>query len=73
MEKVSEEKKWSKVAAEIGYSTSNKNIGNLLKVHYERILYPLEVFEREEKKKADALKEEIVSQNPKNIHFVPMV
>lgn len=52
--------KWQKVGLDIGYSATNKNIGNLLKAHYERILYPLEVFEREEKKKALALKEEVI-------------
>ena len=65
---VNEDKKWQKVALDIGYSATNKNIGAILKAHYERILYPLEVFEREEKKKAQqALKEEIVS------HIVPNV
>ncbi len=58
---MTEEKKWPKVASDIGYSTSNKNIPSLLKAHYERILYPLDVFEREEKKKAaarDSIKKE---------------
>lgn len=60
MEKVTEEKKWGKVAADIGYPVSNKNIPGLLRAHYERILYPLDVFEREEQKKAAAaLKEEV--------------
>ncbi len=59
MEKVNEEKKWAKVAADIGFPTSNKNIPSLLKAHYERILYPLDVFEREEKKKEAALKDEV--------------
>lgn len=61
MEKVSEEKKWTKVAQDMGFNLNNKNIGNLLRVHYERILYPLEVFEREEKRKAAAISDEIVS------------
>ncbi len=51
---MNEEKKWGKVAGDIGYSTSNKNIPSLLRAHYERILYPLDVFEREEQKKAAA-------------------
>ncbi len=55
MEKVNEEKKWSKVATDIGYNLSaNRNLPSLLKAHYERILYPLEVFEREERRKAAA-------------------
>ena len=52
---------------EIGYSATNKNIGAILKAHYERILYPLEVFEIEEKKKAQAQKEKIVSGSKKCI------
>ena len=59
MEKVNEEKKWTKVAQDMGYLMTNKNIGNLLKAHYERILYPLEVFEREEQRKLEAMKEEV--------------
>jgi histone demethylase JARID1 len=61
MEHVTQEKKWNKVATDMGYNAQNKNIANLLKAHYERILYPLDVFEREEQKKNQAIKEEIVS------------
>ena len=61
MEVVTTEKKWQKVANEMGFNPNNKNISNLLKAHYERILYPLEVFEQQEEKKAQAIKEEIVS------------
>ena len=61
MEKVNQEKLWQKVALDMGYSQQNKNLGNVLKAHYERILYPLDVFEREEQKKAEALKLEMVS------------
>ena len=60
MEKVSQEKLWHKVALDMGYSIQNKNLASLLRAHYERILYPLDVFEREEQKKALALKEEMV-------------
>ena len=49
MEKVTEEKLWTKVAGDMGYNVkANKNLGALLKAHYERILYPLEIFERYE-------------------------
>jgi hypothetical protein len=61
MEKVTQEKLWNKVAQDMGYSQQNKNLGNLLRAHYERILYPLDIFEREEQKKASALKDEMVS------------
>merc|ERR1712156_732999 len=36
----------------------------LLKAHYERILYPLEVFEREEERKNEAMKEEVKEESP---------
>merc|ERR1739838_113619 len=39
MEVVTQEKKWQKVATEMGFNPNNKNISNLLKAHYERILY----------------------------------
>lgn len=79
MERVNADKKWTKVASDMGYMVSgNKSsVGGVLKAHYERILFPLEVFEREEeKKKADlklrieqeqqeVAKEEIVSVRKK--------
>ena len=46
MEAVTAEKKWPKVAHDMGFNPQNKNIANLLKAHYERILYPLEVFQQ---------------------------
>lgn len=60
MELVTSEKKWQKIADDMGYCQANKNIANLLKAHYERILYPLDIFEREEEKKNQAMKEEMV-------------
>ena len=60
MDKVTQEKLWTKISQDMGYSQQNKNLGNILKARYERILYPLDVFEREEKKKAEALKQEMV-------------
>merc|ERR1719430_2224566 len=57
LEFVNAEKRWAKVATELGFNPLNATkIGNLLKTHYERILYPLDVFEKEEGKK---IKEEI--------------
>ena len=61
MEIVTSDKKWQKVATDMGFNPMNKNIANLLKAHYERILYPLDVFEEQEEKKNQAIKEEIVS------------
>ena len=59
MEIVNSEKKWQKVATDMGYSAQNKNIGPLLKAHYERIIYPLDIFEREEQRKNEAIKKEV--------------
>lgn len=41
---VTKEKKWSKVASRLGY-LPGKGTGSLLKSHYERILYPYELFQ----------------------------
>ncbi|XP_069619063.1 lysine-specific demethylase 5A isoform X3 [Ranitomeya imitator] len=41
---ISKEKKWSKVGSRLGY-VSGKGTGSLLKTHYERILYPYELFQ----------------------------
>uniref|UniRef100_A0A8D2LYC7 Lysine-specific demethylase 5A n=1 Tax=Varanus komodoensis TaxID=61221 RepID=A0A8D2LYC7_VARKO len=43
-EVVTKEKKWSKVASRLGY-LPGKATGSLLKSHYERILYPYELFQ----------------------------
>nr|XP_023422332.1 lysine-specific demethylase 5A [Cavia porcellus] len=43
-EVVTKEKKWSKVGSRLGY-LPGKGTGSLLKSHYERILYPYELFQ----------------------------
>ncbi|KAM8973595.1 lysine-specific demethylase 5A isoform 2-T2 [Pelodytes ibericus] len=43
-EVVSKEKKWSKVSTRLGYMPG-KGTGSLLKTHYDRILYPYELFQ----------------------------
>lgn len=43
-ETVCKEKQWSKVASRLGFP-SGKGIGSLLRSHYERILYPYELFQ----------------------------
>ncbi|XP_055787483.1 lysine-specific demethylase 5C-like isoform X4 [Salvelinus fontinalis] len=40
---VSKERRWARVAQKLGYPPG-KNIGSLLRSHYERIVYPFEVF-----------------------------
>lgn len=39
----SAERKWSKIARRMGHP-QGKGIGSILKNHYERILYPYDVF-----------------------------
>eukprot|EP00096_Caligus_rogercresseyi_P011047 TRINITY_DN422_c0_g1_i1.p1 TRINITY_DN422_c0_g1~~TRINITY_DN422_c0_g1_i1.p1 ORF type:complete len:1514 (+),score=534.84 TRINITY_DN422_c0_g1_i1:112-4653(+) len=58
-ESVTANKTWTSVANEMGYTS--KVVPNLLKAHYERIVYPLEIFEREEQKKA--IKDEIKTED----------
>lgn len=43
-ETVCKEKLWSKVASRMGYP-AGKGTGSLLRSHYERILYPYELFQ----------------------------
>ena len=72
MELVTQQSKWQKVANDMGFNPKNTNVASLLKAHYERILYPLEVFEQEEEKKVQAMKEEVVSQHyiNKSVQFM---
>ena len=41
-ETVSKERRWARVAQKLGYPPG-KNIGSLLRSHYERIVYPFEM------------------------------
>lgn len=43
-ETVCKEKRWSKVSSRMGYP-SGRGTGSLLRSHYERILYPYELFQ----------------------------
>ena len=43
LEIVTKERKWAKIANKLGY-LSGRSVGSILKVHYERILYPYDVF-----------------------------
>lgn len=42
-EMITKDRKWSKVATQMGYPPG-KGIGTILKMHYERLLYPFDVF-----------------------------
>lgn len=44
LDTVTKERKWSQIATRMGLP-SGKNLGTLLKNHYERILYPFDVFQ----------------------------
>lgn len=43
-ETVCKERRWARVAQKLGYPPG-KNIGSLLRSHYERIVYPFEMFQ----------------------------
>ncbi|XP_047659762.1 lysine-specific demethylase 5A isoform X1 [Tachysurus fulvidraco] len=43
-EAISKEKRWSKIATRMGFP-AGKGIGSLLRSHYERLLYPYELFQ----------------------------
>jgi len=43
-EHVCTERKWLKVAELLGYALTSKGIGSTLRHHYERILYPYDLF-----------------------------
>ena len=42
-ESITRDKKWPKIAVRLCYQAS-KNIGSTLRVHYEKTLYPFDVF-----------------------------
>uniref|UniRef100_A0A3B3S562 [histone H3]-trimethyl-L-lysine(4) demethylase n=1 Tax=Paramormyrops kingsleyae TaxID=1676925 RepID=A0A3B3S562_9TELE len=42
-ESVTKERRWARIAQKLGYPPG-KNIGSLLRSHYERIVYPFEMF-----------------------------
>lgn len=43
IETVTKERRWAKVANKLGYP-SGRSVGSILKNHYERILYPFDIF-----------------------------
>lgn len=42
---VTKERRWAKIANKLGYP-SGRSVGSILKNHYERILYPFDVFKQ---------------------------
>lgn len=42
---MTKERRWAKVANKLGYP-SGRSVGSILKSHYERILYPFDVFKQ---------------------------
>lgn len=44
-ESVTKDRKWSKISIRMGYP-AGKSIGTILKTHYERLLYPFDVFKQ---------------------------
>lgn len=46
--KAFKDRKWTKIAVRLGF-THGKNVGTILKGHYEKILYPFDVFVNQDK------------------------
>lgn len=42
---MTKERRWAKIANKLGYP-SGRSIGSILKNHYERILYPFDIFKQ---------------------------
>lgn len=53
---VNTNEKWENIATKMGISADEKNAAFLLKAHYERLIYPLDVFELEEQRNNDTIK-----------------
>ncbi|CAG9759909.1 unnamed protein product [Ceutorhynchus assimilis] len=47
-DEVTKQRKWSKVSIHLGYQIG-KNVGTILKQHYERLIYPFDVFKEGKK------------------------
>ncbi|KAJ8679278.1 hypothetical protein QAD02_015065, partial [Eretmocerus hayati] len=45
VETVTKERRWAKIANKLGYP-SGRSVGSILKSHYDRILYPFDVFKQ---------------------------
>ncbi|XP_063929519.1 lysine-specific demethylase 5 isoform X1 [Zophobas morio] len=43
-EQVTKDRKWSKIAINMGYPPGKSSIGTILKTHYERLLFPFDLF-----------------------------
>lgn len=43
-EAICKDRRWARVAQRLAYP-SGKNIGSLLRAHYERIIYPYEMYQ----------------------------
>lgn len=61
IEAVTKDRKWAKIANKLGYP-SGRSVGSILKSHYERILYPFDVF------KQGKTLQDIVSNKRNNIN-----
>lgn len=53
LETASKERKWSKIAARLSYPTG-KSVGTMLRQHYERILFPFDLFMTNKQKEYSA-------------------
>ena len=65
------DRKWSRVASRLGYSPG-KAVGSLLRSHYERILYPYDIFKSGHALDAVVIKRVSVVQDLIVLLFCPL-
>lgn len=70
MEAISHERRWTKIAAMMGYE-SGKGVGGTLKCHYERILFPYYLFKTGASLEAANLKWDEEDDNPADADYKP--
>lgn len=70
MEMVTKERRWAKIASRMGYP-HGRSIGSLLRQHYERILYPYDIFKSGASIREISISEETEDSDKKDKDYIP--
>uniref|UniRef100_A0A1W7RA81 [histone H3]-trimethyl-L-lysine(4) demethylase n=1 Tax=Hadrurus spadix TaxID=141984 RepID=A0A1W7RA81_9SCOR len=70
MDTVTRDRKWSKIASRMGYP-QGRSIGSLLRQHYERILYPYDIFRSGASLRDININEESEDADKKDKDYIP--
>ncbi|XP_067119394.1 lysine-specific demethylase 5A isoform X3 [Centruroides vittatus] len=70
MEVVTKERRWAKIASRMGYP-HGRSIGSLLRQHYERILYPYDIFKSGASIREINISEETEDSDKKDKDYIP--